>query len=109
MPPEFSFRLNGTIVPMLFIQKERVDGILTGRMRLKAVWIDGIGRFVIDDDEHPWELTFPQHVLEYRNETIWDNTSPVVRQQDKQEGWRRVTPEELVNILENAGVISCRL
>src|SRR5208282_3214335 len=69
MPPEFSFRLNGTIVPMLFIQKERVDGKLTGKKRLKAVWIDGVGRFAIDDDSHPWEFTVPQHVLEYRNET----------------------------------------
>lgn len=31
MPPQFSFRLNGTIVPMLFINRERVKGKLTGR------------------------------------------------------------------------------
>ena len=80
MPPEFSFRLNGTIVPMLFIQKERVHGKLTGKKQLKAVWIDGIGRFTIDDDSHPWEFTFPPHVLEYRNETDWDIASPAVRQ-----------------------------
>jgi hypothetical protein len=108
MPPEFSFRLNGTIVPMLFIQKERVNGKLTGGMRLTAVWIDGVGRFAIDDDEHPWEFTFPQHVLECRNETEWDHASPAVRQMDSHEGWQRVSPDELVAVLENAGVINCR-
>lgn len=108
MPPEFSFRLNGTVVPMLFIQKERVNGELTGKKRLKAVWIDGVGRFAIDDDEHPWEFTFPPHVLEYRNETVWDNTTPHVRQTIKNDGWRRVQPDELIKVLEEAGVISCR-
>jgi hypothetical protein len=57
MPPEFSYRLNGTIVPMLYIFRERVNGKLSGWMRLTAV-CDGIGRFTIDDDTHPWEFTF---------------------------------------------------
>jgi hypothetical protein len=108
MPPEFSYRLNGTIAPMLYIFRERVDGKLTGWMRLTAVWIDGIGRFTIDDDTQPWEFTFPQRVLEYRNETEWESLAPSTRQLDKQEGWRRVAPHELLDVLESAGVIHCR-
>lgn len=105
MPSEFSFRLNGTVVPMLFIQKERANGKLTGKLRLTSVWIDGIGRFNVDTDSQPWEFTFPQHVLEYRNESDWDDADPVVKQIDEHEGWRRVSPDELVIVLENAGVI----
>ena len=37
MPPLFSFRLNGTIVPMVFINRERVDGKLTGRLHIRCV------------------------------------------------------------------------
>jgi hypothetical protein len=70
MPPKFSFRLNGTVVPMIFINRERVGGKLTGRRHI-AVWIDGVGRFTIDDDEQLWEMTFPKYVLEYRNKSSW--------------------------------------
>ena len=52
MPPEVSFRLNGTIVPMVFVNRERVQGKLTGRWQI-AVWIDGRGRFVIDNEIEP--------------------------------------------------------
>ena len=78
MPPLFNFRLNGTVVPMIFINCERVNGKLTGRRHI-AVWIDGVGRFTIDDDEQPWEMTFPKHVLEYRNETEWEKSSQAER------------------------------
>jgi hypothetical protein len=61
-----------------------------------------------DDDTHPWEFTFPQHILEYRNETEWESLTPSARQMDKQEGWRRVAPHELLDVLELAGVIHCR-
>jgi hypothetical protein len=74
MPSEFSLRLNRTIVPMIFINRERVNGKLTGKRHI-AVWIDGVGRFTIDDDEQLREMTFPKHVLEYRNETQWEKSS----------------------------------
>ncbi len=50
MPPYSNFRLNGTIVPMIFIKREWVNGNLTGRRHV-AAWIDGVGRFPIDDNE----------------------------------------------------------
>ena len=89
MPPLFSFSLNGTVVPMIFINRERVGGKLTGRRHI-AVWIDGVGRFTIDDDQQLWEMTFPKHVLEYRNETEWEKSSQAQRRTIRNEGWQRV-------------------
>jgi hypothetical protein len=105
MKPEFSFRLNGVIVPMVFVNRERVKGKLTGRRHI-AVWIDGIGRFTIDDDSGLWDMTFPKHVLEYRNETEWEKADFTVRCTIKDEGWQRVTPDELVEVLICAGIIN---
>lgn len=104
MQPEFSFRLNGTVVPMIVINRERVNGELTGRRHI-AVWIEGSGRFTIDDDSNLWELTVPKHRLEYRDERTWEKLDPLVRHMDKDEGWRRVTPDELVAVLIKAGLI----
>ena len=104
MPPEVSFRLNGTIVPMLIVNRERVQGKLTGRWQI-AVWIDGRGRFVIDNEMNLWDITFPQHVLEYRNETEWEQLN-AERQASTDQGWVRVTPRDLVTVLEQAGVIN---
>ena len=104
MPPLFNFRLNGTIVPMIFIKRERTNGELTGRRHM-AVWIDGIGRFSINDGEQPWEMTFPKHVLEFRNETEWEKSGQAERRTIRNEGWQRVTPDELVRALVSAGVI----
>jgi len=103
MPQEFSFRLNGQPVPMIFIDRERINGKLTGRRHI-SVWVEGIGRFTIDDDEHLWESAFPDCVLEYRNETAWENVDPLA---SNDKGWQQVTPDELVAVLECAGVIDC--
>ena len=105
MKPEFSFRLNGVVVPMVFVNRERVKGKLTGRRHV-AVWIEGIGRFTIDDDSNLWEMTFPKHVLECRNETEWEKADPTERQMSQTEGWQRVTPDELVEVLICAGIVS---
>jgi hypothetical protein len=104
MPPLFNFRLNGTIVSMIFIKRERINGKLTG-MRYFAVWVDGVGRFTLDDGGHLWEMNFPKHVLEYRNETEWEKSSQAERRMIGNEGWQRGTPDELVEALVSAGVI----
>ena len=70
------------------------------------MWIDGVGRFPIDDDEQLREMNFPRHILEYRNETQWERSSHVERQTISNEGWHRVTPDELVKVLVSAGVIN---
>jgi hypothetical protein len=104
VPPIFNFRLNGTVVPMIFINRERVGGKLTGRRHI-AVWIDGVGRFTLDDDDQLWEMSFPKHVLEFRNEAEWEKFSQTERRTIWNEGGERVTPDELVRALVSAGVI----
>ena len=51
-------------------------------------------------------MSFPKHVLEYRNETLWEKSRQAERQTIKNEGWQRVTPDELVGALVRAGVVS---
>jgi hypothetical protein len=104
--PIFNYRLNHVIVPMVFINREKINGKLTGKWHI-AVWIDGVGRFKLDDESGLWERTIPRHVLEIRNETEWEQLDPSVRQRDKNEGWQRVTPDELVENLIEAGVLRC--
>jgi hypothetical protein len=106
MLPLFNFRLNHVIVPMIFINRERDKGKLTGKWQI-AVWINGVGRFTLDDESGLWERTVPHHVLEIRNEEEWEQLDPVVRQKDEHEGWQRVTPNELVEKLIESGVLRC--
>jgi hypothetical protein len=106
MPPEFRFRLNGQIMPELFIQRAMVNGEPIGQWEI-AVEIDGLGRFTIDDNSNLWDPALPQFMLEYRDETSWALLPIPIRQASEDKGWNRVTPEELVEILESAGVTTC--
>jgi len=105
--PEFRFRLNGEIMPELFIQHAMVDGEPTGEYQI-AVDIDGIGRFTIDDNSNLWDKDLPKFKLEYRNETEWQQVDPILRRISRDKGWRQVTPQELVAVLESAGAIKGR-
>jgi hypothetical protein len=106
MPPEFRFRLNGQIMPELFIQRAMVNGEPIGQWEI-AVEIDGLGRFTLDDNSNFWDAALPQFILEFRDETSWALLPQAKRWASKDKGWNRVTPEELVEILESAGVITC--
>jgi hypothetical protein len=101
---EFRFRLNGEIIPELFIEPVLVSGEPTGEYQI-AVEIDGLGRFTIDDNSNLWDPALPQFVLEYRDETSWALIPPAIRRASTDKGWNRVTPQELVGILESAGAI----
>lgn len=96
---EFRFRLNGEIIPELFIQHVMVDGESVGEWQI-AVDIDGLGRFTIDDNSNLWDPALPQFVLEYRNETEWQQVDPILRRISKDKGWKTVTPDELLGILQ---------
>jgi hypothetical protein len=106
MPPEFRFRLNGQIMPELFVQRALVHGEPIGEWEI-AVDIDEIGRISIDDNSSLWDPALPHFVLEFRNETSWALLPQAERWASKDKGWNRVTPQELVAILESAGVITC--
>ena len=72
-----------------------------------AVDIDGIGRFTIDDNSRLWDPSLPQFVLEYRDESSWAILPQAERWASVDKGWNRVTPRELVEILESARAITC--
>ncbi len=102
MPPIFNFRLNSTIVPMVFLKREKGNDKWS-----ISVWIDGVGRFKLDDESGLWERTIPPHVLEIRNESEWKQFDPCARQLVGNDGWLRVTPCQLVEALIEAGVLKC--
>jgi DNA invertase Pin-like site-specific DNA recombinase len=104
MQTEFRFRLNGEIMPEIFIQQKTVAGEPTGEREI-AVNVDGLGWFTIDDNGNLWDAALPQFVLEYRDETSWALIPLEVSCTMKDKGWNRVTPQELIAILESAGAI----
>jgi len=104
MQPEFRFRLNGRIMPEIFIGRAMVNGEPTGEYEI-VVDIDGLGRFTIDDNSNLWDHSLPQFILEYRDETGWALLPRAEKRASKDKGWERVTPQELVAVLDSAGVI----
>jgi len=104
MQPEFRFRLNGEIMPELFVQRALVQGQPVDEWEI-AVEIDGLGRLTIDDKSHLWDDGLPQFVLEFRDETSWALLPIPDRQASVDKGWHRTTPHELVEILESVGAI----
>jgi hypothetical protein len=101
---EFRFRLNGEIMPEIFIQRAMVDGEPIGDWEIE-VDVYGIGRFTIDDNTNLWDPSLPKFVLEFRDETSWALLPIPDRQASLDKGWHRTTPNELVEILESSGVI----
>ena len=93
MEPEFRFCLNGEVIRSIRVQHEMIDGMSIGKRQI-AVEIEGIGWFAIDDNENLWDKDLPRFVLKY-------TTIPMAAGQ----GWQRVTTEELLGVLESAGLI----
>ena len=102
---ELRFRLNGQIVPEIFIQRAMVNGEPVGELEM-VVEVDGLGRFTIDDNSSLWDPALPKFVLEYRDETSWALIPPVERHTMKDKGWNQVTPQELVAILQSLLMMS---
>jgi hypothetical protein len=88
--PEFRFRLNGEIMPEIFIQRALVDGEPVGEWQI-AVEVDGLGRFTLDDNSNLWDPALPQFVLEFRDETSWALLPQAERHASVDKGWQRVT------------------
>jgi len=104
MPPEFRFRLNGQIMPEIFVQRALANGKPIDEWEI-AVEVDGLGRFTLDDNSHLWDPALPHFVLEFRDETSWALLPIPDRQASVDKGWHRTTPHELVEILDSAGAI----
>jgi hypothetical protein len=105
MKPEFRFRLNGIVVPEIRIQRAMIDGQPVGDLQI-AVRDEDIGWFTIDGNEHLWDKRLPRFILEYRNETEWSRTDPLQRRISKDKGWKTVTTQKLLRMLQTAGYIN---
>jgi hypothetical protein len=97
---QYQFRVNGVVMPYLRIQYEMIDGACVGRRRI-AVEDDQIGWVVIDDNEDLADPALSKFVLEVR-----DFAAPVERRLLPNSGWRKVSTQELLKLLEVAGIIT---
>jgi hypothetical protein len=70
-----------------------------------VVDIDGLGKITLDDNSNLWDPALPQFILDFRDETSWALLPQAERWASVDKGWQRVTPQELVEILESAGAI----
>jgi hypothetical protein len=90
--PTFRIRLNGKYVPNINIRRTP----------------DGEGNeLLVIDKELGW---IPLHdrdeiVLEYRDETAWALLTAEIKRTSVDKGWNRCTPQELIGILWNTGVL----
>jgi hypothetical protein len=91
-------------MPEIFIQRALVDGEPVGEWQI-VVDIDGLGKITLDDNSNLWDPALPQFILEFRDETSWVLLPQAERWASVDKGWQRVTPQELVEILELAGAI----
>jgi len=91
-------------MPEIFVQRALANRKPIGEWEI-AVEIDGLGRFSIDDNSSLWDPALPQFVLEFRDETSWALLPQAERWASVDKGWNRVTPQELVEILESEGAI----
>jgi len=105
MKPEFRFRLNGVVIPEIRIQRAMIAGQPVGDLEI-AVQDDEIGQFTIDGNENLWDKDLPRFILEYRNETDWQQKELVEKRADRQKGWRAVSPRKLLKVLQAAGHIN---
>ena len=89
--PAFRFRLNDVYLPEISVRRGPDDGNeLTAK-------VSELGWFVVPDD--------PAMVLEYRDETAWALVPMEMCQASVDKGWNRATPQELIGILWNSGVL----
>jgi hypothetical protein len=88
---EFSFRLNGTFIPKINIQRNQADELQIAVRDVELGW------FTIDQR--------PDWILDYRDETSWQLLPLKLRRESVDKGWNRTTPQELIQILWLVGVI----
>lgn len=104
MKPQFRFRLNGEIMQEICVQRQIVDGKLTDKLEL-AVRDELLGWFSIDNNESLWDEQLPRFQLHVRNETEWLSLDPILRRKCLTKGWKRVSPDEAIAMLRDAGMI----
>ncbi len=102
---EFRFRLNGIIIPQIRVQRAQLNEEPVGGLQI-AVEDSWIGWFSIDDNSRLPDPHLSRFVLEYRDETAWNQTDPLLRRLDRSQGWQTVSSRRLMQILQRAGIIN---
>jgi len=102
--PEFRITLNNYYVSNLRVQKAPTSGYeLAVRIEIgiqnedKSIQDIDLGWFVVEDR--------PDMVLRYRDETSWALLPTELKQASRDKGWSTCTPEELIGILWNCGIL----
>lgn len=103
--PEFRIRLNGISIPEIRLQRKTPGGDIQIAVRVDiaaqnengSIQDIGLGWFVIDDR--------PDFILEFRDETMWALLPAEMKQASTDKGWNQTTPQELIAILWNSGVL----
>jgi hypothetical protein len=96
---QYQFRVNGLVMPYIRIQYATSDGAGVGRRQI-AVEDDQIGWVVIDDNEDLADPALPNFVLEVRA-----FAAPAEHRLLPNRGWRKVSTQELLTLLEASGII----
>jgi hypothetical protein len=89
--PEFRIRLNGVYIPEINVRRGP----------------DGGNELAVKDPELGWIAVDDRSdmVLEYRDETAWALLPMAMCQASVDKGWNRTTPQELIGVLWNSGVL----
>jgi len=90
--PDFRIRLNCVDVPEINVRRSP-----DGESNELTVKDNELGWIVVDD--------MPRMCLEYRDETAWALLPLEMCRASVDKGWNRATPEELIGVLWNAGVL----
>ena len=95
----FQFRLNDVVITHMKVRPVVINGT-TDRWELAAC-DDKLGEFAIDDNEELPDPALARFILEVRDATI----PPIERRFLPNKGWRRMTTQECLALLESAGLI----
>jgi hypothetical protein len=92
------------VIPEMRVERALVNGEPVGNLRI-SVRDEQLGWFAIDNNENLWDKNLPQFVLEFRDESRWEQLDPIAKRSDPLKGWQRVSPRRLLKILQMTGHI----
>lgn len=99
---EFRIRVNGVLIREIAIRSLAADGGQSNQRSQLMVRDPDLGWFTIEDEGEDLAPGLARFVLEYRDERVGAEVDPILRPLSREEGWRRLTPQELIALLESS-------
>jgi hypothetical protein len=99
---EFGIRVNGVLIREIAIRSLAADGGQSDERSQLMVRDPDLGWFTIEDEDEDLAAGLARFVLEYRDERAWEEVDPLLRPLSGGEGWRRLTSQELIALLESS-------